>query len=216
MSQDHNISLHNKIIPDSIREEAVFCLQHFPKLEDVHIEFRFRKRFKKSFMLAQPKIWSLFLPRKRRGYVIIMSRKFMFGEGKSLGIEEFPEDVLIGWLAHELGHIMDYCHRSTFQMIMFGLKYLLSGIHIKKAERAADVYAIEAGMHKYIGETKTYILGHSDLSDSYKAKIKKLYLGPEEISLIAHTRNPVRREVLMRSRAIVDNSEGLESTEGIA
>lgn len=131
----------------------------------------------------------------------------MLEQGKTLRIEEFPKDVLIGWLAHELGHIMDYCHRSTFQMILFGIKYLLSGIHIRKAERAADVYAIEAGLDKYIGDTKEYILSHSDLSDSYKEKIKRLYLGPEEISLIAHTRNPVRREIVRRSRAMVERGE---------
>ena len=156
-------------------------------------------------MLAQPKIWTMFRPKEFRAYKIIMSRKFVLEEGKTLGIEEFPKDVLIGWLAHEIGHIVDYTHRSTFQMILFGIKYLLSGIHIKKAERAADVYAIEAGMHKYLGDTKEYILGHSDLSDGYKKKIKDLYLGPEEISKIAHTRNPVKREVLLRSRAMVDH-----------
>lgn len=168
-------------------------------------------------MLAQPKVWTLFLPRSKRGYQIIMSRKFVLEEGKTLGIEEFPKDVLIGWLAHELGHIMDYCHRSTFQMILFGLKYMLSGIHVKKAERAADVFAIEAGMHKFVGEATKYILSHSDLSEDYKDKIKRLYLGPEEISMIAHTRNPVRREIVRRSRAIVSkDGDALDPPEDIA
>ena len=213
MGRDHSISVDNKIIPDEIREEAVYCLQHFPQLEPVHIEFRFRKRFKKSFMLAQPKIWTMFRPKQYRAYKIIMSRMFVLEEGKTLSIEEFPKDVLIGWLAHELGHIVDYTHRSTFQMILFGIKYLVSGIHIKKAERAADVYAIEAGMHKYLGDTKEYILGHNDLSDGYKEKIKDLYLGPEEISMIAHTRNPVKREILRQSRAMVDNKREQEEEQ---
>ncbi len=158
-------------------------------------------------MLAQPQVWTLFLPKKRRRYVIIMSRRFVLEEGKTLDIEEFPRDVLIGWLAHELGHIKDYCHRSTFQMILFGIKYLFSGLHIKKAERAADIYAIEAGLDKFIGVTKTYILNHSDLSQSYKDKISKLYLGPEEISKIAHTKNRVSRDILLRSRRILNTRE---------
>ena len=165
-------------------------------------------------MLAQPKVWTMFRHRRYRGYQIIMSRKFILEDDKVLRIEDFPRDVLIGWLAHEIGHIVDYTHKSTFMMILFGIKYWLSGIHVKKAERAADVYAIEAGMHKFIGDTKEYILNHSDLSESYKAKIKKLYLGPEEIALIAHTRNPVRRELLRQSRVfgeIVDPTEEVVS-----
>ena len=162
-------------------------------MDPVTIEFRFRKRFKKSFMLAQPKIYTLFYPRKKRGYNIIMSRKFVLDQGAELAIEELPEEVLIGWLAHELGHIVDYTHRNSLQMIWFGIKYLLSGLHVKKAERQADVFAIEAGMDHYIALTKDYILNHAQLSASYKEKIKKLYLGPEEITRIANMTRLRRR-----------------------
>lgn len=144
-------------------------------------------------MLAQPIVSTLFRNRKRRGYRIIMSRKFKLEGEKVLGIHDLPKDVLIGWLAHELGHIVDYGTRSSFQMVMFGIKYLLFGWFVKKAERSADVCAIEAGFGDYIALTKEYIVTHADLSETYKDKIKRLYLGPEEIMKIANSRNPKLR-----------------------
>jgi len=149
-------------------------------------------------MLAQPIVSTLFRPRERRGYRIIMSRKFKLEGDKVLGIKDLPKDVLIGWLAHELGHIVDYGTRSSFQMVVFGIKYILFGWFVKKAERSADVYAIEAGFRDYIALTKEYILNHADLSDDYKDKIKRLYLGPEEIMKIANSKTPKIRLALHR------------------
>ena len=94
----------------------------------------------------------------------------------------------MGWLAYELGHIIDYRKRSSFALVFVGLKYILSGLHVKKAERAAAVFAIGAHLEHYIAKTKEYILGHAKLSQAYKAKIKELYLGPEEIMKIARGR----------------------------
>ena len=80
-----------------------------------------------------------------------------------------------------MGHIMDYRDRSGFNLLIFGVRYLLSNKHIREAERAADTYAVNRGMGEYILATKDFILTHAHLSDVYKARIKRLYLSPEEI-----------------------------------
>jgi hypothetical protein len=173
----------NKIIPKSIAEEVAVALSYYPELKDTPIEFRFKKKIKKSFMQAQPKFLGIFKNKKNRAYFVMISESFHI-ENESFTISEVPSDVLIGWIGHELGHIMDYQKRSGFNLIQFAIGYLTSHKFIKKAERAADTFAVGHGMGDYILATKDFILNHAHLSKVYKDRIRKLYLSPEEILLL--------------------------------
>lgn len=175
----------NKIIPVSILEEAKTALSFYPELKDVRIEFRFKDDIKKSFMQAQPEFSNLFKGKNDRSYYVFISSRFLIEE-EEFTMADVPPDVLIGWLGHELGHIMDYREKSAFGLIIFGMRYVTSANYIKKAERAADTYAVNAGMGNYIIATKNFILNHSHLSDSYKERIARLYLSPEEIIILVN------------------------------
>ena len=180
MSFSQNINFENKIIPESIREEATVALEYFPELYDTAIEFKFKDRIRKSTMQAQPKISSIFRNKKNRKYVILISREIHIDE-EDFTIDDIPSDVIIGWLGHELGHLMDYQNRSSFGMIIFGAKYLFSNRSIQKVERTADTYAIGKGMGEYILKTKNFILENANISERYKARIRRLYISPEEV-----------------------------------
>ncbi len=168
------------IIPESISKEIKKALEFYPDLRDTHIEFRFKKNIKKSTMQARPTFGSFFRARKNRRYVILISEKFKISDKEFL-TKHIPSDILIGWIGHELGHVMDYSNRSKLNLIWFGVKYLLSDSHIVEAERAADTYAIRHNMENYILKTKDFILNNADIHDAYKLRIKKYYLSPEEI-----------------------------------
>lgn len=174
------IDLTNKIIPENIKEEALLALSHYPELKDTAIEFKFKNNIKKSTMQAQPTFGSVFSPKEDRSYIILISRKIQI-EDETFTVDDIPSDVLVGWLGHELGHVMDYRHRTGVGMIIFGLKYLFSGTHIREVERAADTYAIEHGMGTYILKTKNFILDNANFSEKYKAKLRRLYMSPEEV-----------------------------------
>ncbi|MFI2743298.1 hypothetical protein ACG2LH_11195 [Zhouia sp. PK063] len=177
--------LEKKVIPQSILKEANIALSFYPELKSVPIEIKFKDQIEKSFMQAQPKFSTVFKGKKNREYIIYISRKFNI-ENEELTVFDVPSEVLIGWLGHELGHIMDYLNRSAFNLIFFGLKYIVFNNHIRKAEKAADTYAIYHGMSEYILQTKNFILNHTSLSDNYKERIKRLYLSPEDIMLLAN------------------------------
>ena len=170
----------NKVIPKNIFDEANIALSHYPELENVEIEFRYKKNMKKALMQAQPKIGNLFKGKKDHSYYIFISRKFLV-ENKEFSMADAPSEVLIGWLGHELGHIMDYRDKSGIELAKFGIQYITSDDFIRKAERTADTYAINHGMGNYIFATKDFILNHSHLSDKYKKRKVRLYLSPEEI-----------------------------------
>lgn len=182
-NNDSIIIFENKIVPRSILKEVKTALSHYPGLVDTPIEFRFKEKIKKSFMQAQPKFSGLFKNKKDRSYLINISESFQI-EKEEFEISEIPSEVLIGWIGHELGHVMDYQERSGVNLLIFGIKYLTSSGFIKEAERAADTFAVNNGMGNYILATKNFILNHAHLSKLYKDRIKRLYLSPDEILML--------------------------------
>lgn len=187
MAEKKIVYQNNKIIPESILNEAKIALSYYPELENIEIEFKYKEDIKKSFMQAQPRISNLFKGKSNRSYYVYMSSKFLI-EKEEFSMADVPSDVLIGWLGHELGHIMDYREKSAMGLVIFGFRYLTSSHYIKEAERAADTYAVNSGMGDYILATKDFILNHSHLSDTYKERIARLYLSPEEILVLVNER----------------------------
>lgn len=186
------INLENKIIPESIKKEALEALAFYPELYDTSIEFKFKDNIKKSTMQAQPRFTSFFKSKRKREYIILISRKIQI-EGEKFTMDDIPSDVKVGWIGHELGHVMDYRDRTNIGMIIFGLKYLLSPLHVKEVERAADTYAIAHGMGDYILKTKNFILDNANLSEIYKHRIRELYISPEEVMELIN-KNKVKEE----------------------
>lgn len=174
------ISFKNKVIPAHFHEEAKMALSFYPELKTVPIEFRLTRKMGTSVMKAQPRFRSLFNKKEKRKYIILISRQFGI-KNIELSTVNIPSEVIIGWIGHELGHIMDYIDRSSLNLIGFGIRYLFSESYLKKAEQRADRFALEHHMKNYILATKNFILDHTDLTESYKKKIKRLYVSPEDI-----------------------------------
>lgn len=178
----------NHIIPTPIRDQVEVALQYYPQLRDIQIEFRIQKEIKKSTMQARPTFDSFFKSKKERKFLILISKKFKIAD-REFSTLAIPKDVFIGWIGHELGHIIDYQHRSRWNLIWFGIKYLFSENYMVAAERAADTFAVKHNMEDYILKTKNFILQHSEISERYKKRIKKYYLSPEEIMVLVQNRN---------------------------
>jgi len=172
--------MSQKLISKAIENEAITALSFYPELANARIDFIFKNKIKKSTMQARPSFWSFFKSKNNRKYKILISKKFKI-DGQEYLTEDIPKDVMIGWLGHELGHVMDYRNRGRLNLLGFGIKYLFSDSFIKEAERSADSFAVQSGMGSYILMTKNFILENASIPDSYKNRIKKYYLSPEEI-----------------------------------
>jgi len=170
----------NKKIPKVIENEVLKALSFYPELQSVPIDFVFKQNIKKSVMQAQPKLKTMFSSRKNWAYQINISALFKLTH-TAIPIHQIPTDIMIGWIGHELGHIMDYHNRSIFGMIRFGFGYLFSTKYIQQAEKVADTFAVNHGLAYYIIETKNFILNHAELPERYKQKIARLYLSPDDI-----------------------------------
>lgn len=178
------------IIPNKIRERVEVALGYYPQLKNIHIEFKIKKNIKKSTMQARPTFDSFFKSKKDRKFLILISKKFKISD-KEFSTLDIPDDIFIGWIGHELGHIMDYQNRSKLNLIWFGLKYLFSENHIVEAERAADGFAVKHKMEDYILKTKNFILNHAEIPEVYKNRMKRYYLSPEEIMVLVKDRDKV-------------------------
>ncbi|GHE23170.1 hypothetical protein [Sphingobacterium griseoflavum] len=170
----------NKQIPKIIELQILMALSHYPELQDTRIKFVFTQKLKGSVMAARPVVASLLGPRNKRIYEILISPVFKLQHSIE-PIHQVDDDVLVGWIGHELGHILDYESRNTWSVAKFGMLYWLSKRYIRKAERVADTFAVNRGMGRFILATKRFILGHSGLSPRYKDKIAALYLSPDDI-----------------------------------
>ncbi|OAD45644.1 hypothetical protein [Polaribacter atrinae] len=182
------------VIPNSIKDEVETALNYYPQLKKIPIEFKFKKNIKKSTMQARPTFDSFFKLKRNRKFLILISEKFKISD-KEFSTRNIPKDIFIGWIGHELGHIMDYQNRSKLNLIWFGLKYLFSDTHIIEAERAADSFAVKHKMESYIIKTKNFILNHADITEAYKNRIKRYYLSPEEIMVLVEDRNKLEENL---------------------
>lgn len=170
----------NKEIPKIIEENVLKALSHYPELQNSYIRFEFKQHIKKSVMQAQPVALSLLRKKENRIYKINISALFQLTH-TAIPIHQLPDSIMIGWIGHELGHIMDYESRNTWSIIGFGISYLLSKKFIQRAELTADTFAVNHGLGAYIIETKRFILEHADIPQAYKDRIARLYTSPDEI-----------------------------------
>lgn len=177
---DPSIEEGDKVIPQSVEAAAREALSYYPELQDIPIEFEFKDDMGHSFMQAQPRVGSLFNDKENRKYVIKMTREMIIDD-EYIPVSEIPHKVLVGWFAHELGHVMDYLNRSSSELVWFGTKYWVSDKFKSVAERNADIFAIKHGLSEEIIATKKFILKNSSLPEEYVAKIKRLYLSPANV-----------------------------------
>lgn len=177
------IRYKNKTYPQVLEAPLQEALNYYPEFKALEIDFVYSNNIATALMEAQPDVPSLFNGRKKRRYKVYMTA-YITVNGVATPIDQLPHDVLLGWFTHELGHIKDYESRSTLNLMWFGVAYYFSAEYKIKAERQADLYAIQKGCGPYIIATKNFVLNSSDLPDFYKNKIRSLYMSPEEVAQI--------------------------------
>lgn len=150
----------------------------FPELQDNEVVLE-QLPIRGFTMRAQPiPTWSG-VSRSSRSYRVQLSNHLEIA--RHIVPAELPEEVLVGWFAHELGHVVDYHRRTPLGLLWFLLGYVLLPTYRAGAERRADLFAIERGFGPELMQTKTYILEQSKLPPRYLNRIKKYYMSPDEL-----------------------------------
>ena len=177
----HRIIYQNVSSP-RLRQWFAETLSAYPELLPHPIYLR-ELPMRYSTMRAQPVVnWKFFFRRRWRHYRVDFSNHLSVTE--HIEIEDLPREVIVGWFAHELGHIVDYLKRPLRGMIAFGLGYALWSRYMREAEKRADTIALEHGFGQEILATKRYLMDHATLPPHYKQRLKKYYLSADEIEAL--------------------------------
>ncbi len=174
-----NITFKNVTSP-KIKECFLKVYDQYEVLHKYEISL-VQKPVKSSTMQAQPilSFKSFFSGVKRFQIKLAVYVK----DSQEIKVSDLPDEVLVGWFAHELGHLVDYEPRSNFGMVIYGFRYLTSNKYKRKVEHEADNIAAENGFASTIIATKRYILENDFLGDSYKSIIKKYYMSIADVEI---------------------------------
>lgn len=177
---------------DRIKQAFIEVLAEYEKLHPYEIVLK-RSSVDESTMQAQPIITlkNLFSGTKR--YKVQLGEYVRYSD--SVAIAEVPTDVLKGWFAHELGHIVDYELHTNLNMIGFGLKYVLSDKFKKRCEFEADSIAIEHGFHEEIIATKKFLLENELIHEDYKRKLRKFYMPIHGVRMCLEENPPIKPDL---------------------
>lgn len=191
MDSPDNIIFQNVQHPE-LRKWFAQTLATYPELKGRPIYLR-KLPMKRSTMRAQPVLNLDFFHRKTRHYRVDFSEHMEVT--RHVQVDELPREVVVGWFAHELGHIVDYLNRPILGMISFGLGYALWSKYMRKAERVADTIAVNHGFGTEVWATKRYLLDHATLPPHYKQRLKKYYLSADELEGLIQKWEEDREEV---------------------
>ncbi|MEM9856031.1 MAG: hypothetical protein AAF843_01670 [Bacteroidota bacterium] len=174
-----NIEIVN-IRSDKIISAFKEVMERYTSLHDCHI-LLVQKKIKSSTMQAQPIFNFKSLLKGVKTYKVKLG--IYVRDSDTLRVESLPKDVLTGWFAHELGHIVDYQPYSSWQMLRYGIRYVTSQKFKRKAEYAADTIAIAHGFAPQIIAAKKFIIENELMEQKYKDKIAKYYMTISEVEL---------------------------------
>jgi hypothetical protein len=161
----------NKTFLPQIKSAALVALSRYPELKNTKIEFLFRPIT--ATMETRPKI-NLKAFTKDRTYQIFINNNQ--GKHKALSIDSLTESMKIGWIAHELGHVVDYESRTAMSLIAMGIYYISVPSFKRNIEQSVDIITIRHGCGNEHCEGVEYLLYQSNATDKYKKNNLKYYL----------------------------------------
>ena len=127
-------------------------------------------------MKMMPTITS-FLFHKKLKYVVYMNQS---AATTNLHIKELSFNAKVGWLGHELGHVLQCVRQSRMQTLWMGIR-LASKKFMAQFERETDIITIEHQLGYALYEGMYYTLNNPKVSPEYLETLNRNYLSLEEI-----------------------------------
>jgi hypothetical protein len=162
---------NHKTFHPKIKSAALVALSRYPELKNTRIEFLFRNIT--ATMETRPKINFKAFTKDRTYQVFINLNK---GKNRALDIDSLSETIKIGWIAHELGHVVDYESRTAFSLMAMGLFYVSVPSFKRNIEQSVDIITIRHGLGWEHCEGVEYMLTKSNATEKYKKNNLKYYL----------------------------------------
>mgnify|MGYP006293448961 CR=1 FL=1 len=182
-----NVYSANKMYDSAMLYPILMAIQHYPELQNTAIEFR--RGNIPTLMAARPRLSTLFRKKDKREYLVIISTNPV-NKSKQI-FRNMSLSAKTGILGHEFAHVLCYEQLSSFQIVLFGIRYLFGK---RKIEHETDRVAIERGLGEELLNYTMHIK-HSKLTcKKYRKRKRKYYLSVSEIQQVvdAHSPAPIR------------------------
>ena len=178
----------NKRIPNELVPVILKTLEHYPELDTIPIDFVIDDGIHNSFMQAKPRPLSLLKKRNKRTYQVQLMSSLMIGDSV-IPTHLLPEDALMGWFGHEIGHLVDYESMDNIEIMILGIRYIFSKNYVIRTEKRVDLIAIGHGLGKENIAWKEFVLNQPLLPKAYLDKIRQIYMPPSEVDEILKGRD---------------------------
>lgn len=172
----YKLQIADGIDKEEMRAVIEEAMSHFPELNEIKIEFLYRKI--NSTMMATVKYRSALRQGSRRVYRVYYNPTG--GGKKGVSLKDVPSEARTGILGHELVHVCDYVRLSTFGLLWLAIRYLFPRFR-RRYERQTDLGTIEHGLGKQLLAFTEFIDQHSGISPVYKTYLNRYYLNSKEI-----------------------------------
>jgi hypothetical protein len=185
--------------PD-LMADVRLTLSYYPELQGANIKVYYSSI--KQTMNSRPCFRNLFVKRANRTYRIIINNNTR--KEKGLPIAELSEDVRIGFIAHEVAHMLTYDQMNNLQTLKFAIRYVFSKKFVYNVERYTDNVVIEHHLARQLYAGTAYCRSCTDLTPEYRAYSSTYGLNLSEIICLWHKTTP--------SDSLPDNSKLLISS----
>ena len=165
----------NKIIPKELELECLAALSYYPELLNEYVAFRWDNSISSTMKMVPT--YTSFLFHKKLKYVVYINKS---AATTNLNINELSFNAKVGWLGHELGHVLQCVEKSRLGVLWMGICHI-SNKFIAKFERETDIITIQHNLGYALYEGMHYTLNNKKVNAAYLAGLKKNYLSLEEI-----------------------------------
>ncbi len=171
----------NKGLPEGFEIAAAIAYSAYPQLKDVKIDMILTQDG--APMESTIDIWSLFGPRKKRHYLILLNDA-QDSYFNPILLRSLPFDAQVGILAHELGHVVYYHELNVLAFGKWGLSYLRDDEFRAKHERTTDLMPVYHGLGSQIYQYAYFVRNDPSCQAFYqqgKDFMDKYYLTDKEL-----------------------------------
>lgn len=175
---------HLKVIPKEIHSATLLALSYYPELVGHKIAFRFRNKI--TPLSSRPCLFSLFVQREKRTYIITISRKTTKQISPIL-FANLPFNAQVGVIGHELAHIIEFSQKSSWQLVTLFFKNLKSS-NTDRFEFNTDRVCIEHGLGYQLYDWSAFVRVALQIRewkgvtfDGDTAQVNQRYMNPPTI-----------------------------------
>jgi len=179
-SPDYNIDSlkknygQNKELLKEYELQTLSALSYYPELSEENIRFTYGAI--NSTAQTTVTVGSI-LKKINKQYIIIINNDLK-KTGLLLSDASFNEQVAL--IGHELAHVVDFQDRGFFDMVWWGISYLI----VKQRTRIeirADLTTIRHGLGWPLYQWADFVLNHSSANRRYLKMKRTKYLQPNEM-----------------------------------